>query len=182
MSVEVDVRDLLGHPGTSREVHVERPVGGMATPLAVVPEDVPVGADLLFESVVEGLLVSGSVQGLMVLSCARCLRPFESPFDLSVQELFAPGARPEDDEYPVEEGAVDLEPMIRDSVVLAMPFSPLCRPDCLGLCARCGGDRNTGECTCPPEVADPRWEALSSPHLHLDLDGEPGSVGEPGPT
>jgi len=112
-------------------------------------------ADLLFESVVEGLLVSGNVQGLMVLSCARCLRPFESPFDLSVQELFAPGARPEDDEYPVEEGAVDLEPMIRDSVVLAMPFSPLCTPGCLGLCARCGGDRNTGECTCPPGEPGP---------------------------
>jgi uncharacterized protein len=48
---------------------------------------------------------------------------------------------------------------VRDAVVLEMPFSPLCRPDCLGLCARCGGDRNLGECSCGPEV-DPRWGAL----------------------
>jgi len=41
-----------------------------------------------------------------------------------------------------------------------MPFAPLCNPDCLGLCARCGGDRNLGECTCSDEQ-DPRLSALS---------------------
>ena len=82
-----------------------------------------------------------------------------------MQELFAAGAEPDGDEYPLVEGQVDLEPLIRDVVVLAMPFAPLCRPECRGLCARCGGDLNLGACTCPPE-ADPRWAPLAD--LELD--------------
>lgn len=161
MALPVDIRDLVGNPGSSRPVHLSEPVEGLASELARVPEEVPVGADLLLESIVEGLLVSGPISGTMELTCARCLRSFQAPFQLEVQELFAPGAAPGEDEYPLAEDTVDLEPMIRDAVVLAMPFAPLCGPDCLGLCERCGGDRNTGECTCPP-ATDSRWAALES--------------------
>jgi len=115
--------------------------------------------------------VNGTVSGLMVMSCARCLKPFRSEFRLDVLELFVPGAAALDDEYPVHEGAIDIEPMIRDAVLLSMPFAPLCKPDCLGLCERCGGDRNLGECVCQPE-ADPRW----GPLIGIDLERvEPGS-------
>ena len=89
MTVAVDVRDLLGHPGTSRTVHVAEPIGGLVTEVASVPEDRPVAADLLFESVVEGLLVSGALEGAMVLVCARCLKPIHSPFRIDVQGLRA---------------------------------------------------------------------------------------------
>jgi uncharacterized protein len=101
----------------------------------------------------------------MALTCARCLKPFEMAFDLAVQELYAPEVEPESDEYPLVEGSVDLEPMIRDAVLLAMPFAPLHSPDCRGLCERCGGDRNLDECTCGPEV-DSRW----APLLELKLE------------
>src|SRR5439155_14718691 len=67
----------------------------------------------------------------------------------------------EDDEYPITEGTIDLEPLIRDAVLLMVPFAPLCTPQCLGLCERCGGDRNLGECSCGPEP-DARWEALAT--------------------
>src|SRR5437773_2081868 len=67
---------------------------------------------------------------------------------------------PEEDYELGEDLTLDPEQMVRDSVVLSMPFSPLCRPDCLGLCPRCGGDRNLGECTCSEEVVDPRWAGL----------------------
>ena len=168
MTVVIDVRDLVGHPGSSRTVRVDESIEGLATQLAVVPDDRPVEADLMLESVVEGILVTGPVWGSMQLSCARCLKTFDQSFHLEVQELFAPGASGEGDEYPLgTEGSMDLEPMIRDAVVLAMPFAPLCRPDCRGLCPRCGGDRNLGECSCPPEV-DPRWAPLLD--LHLDRD------------
>ena len=63
--------------------------------------------------------------------------------------------------YQVHDGAIDIEPMVRDAVLLSMPFSPLCKPDCAGLCPRCGGDRNLGECTCGPELADERWSVLN---------------------
>ncbi len=99
----------------------------------------------------------------MELTCARCLKGFAREFRLEVAERFT---RDEDDEdYPLGERDIDLEPMVRDAVLLAMPFSPLCGPDCRGLCERCGGDRNLGECSCPPRT-DPRWAALED--LRLD--------------
>jgi uncharacterized protein len=159
VSVEVDVRDLVARPGSSRTIHVEESIGGLQTELARVPAERPIEADLLMESVVEGILASGPVEGVMTYACARCLKPFEGGFRVEVQELFA-GAPEGEDEYRIAEGHVDLEPLIRDAVVTSMPFAPLCRPDCLGLCARCGGDLNLGECACPPET-DARWEALS---------------------
>jgi uncharacterized protein len=158
-----DVRDLLDAPGASRRLHVREPVGGLRLELAAVRDDAPLDTELLLESVVEGILASGRVAGPLTLTCARCLKPFEGSFDLELRELFVRHPDPEGDEYPISaEGSLDAEPMIRDAVLLAMPFSPLCRSGCLGLCERCGGDRNLGECTCVPETADPRWAALDA--------------------
>jgi uncharacterized protein len=176
MSVVIDVRDLLSQPGSSRTVRVSEPVPGLGTELAAVPADHRIDAHLVLERVVEGVLVSGPVTGDMTLVCARCLRSFQSGFRLDVQEMFAPGAGAEDDEYPVDEGSIDVEPMIRDAVVLSMPFAPLCRPDCLGLCERCGGDRNLGECRCKPAV-DPRWAGLPSVDIER-LDRAAGHANE----
>lgn len=167
MSVVLDVRDLLGRPGSHRTVRVCEPIEGLQAGLAAVPGDRPVQADLLLENVVEGVLTSGPVQGLMELSCARCLKRFDAEFQIRVQELFRPGAGAEDDEYPLVEGFADLEPMFRDVILLAMPFAPLCREDCPGLCERCGGDRNLGECRCG-ETPDARWSVLST----IELDRE----------
>jgi DUF177 domain-containing protein len=167
LTLDVDVRDLLGHPGSHRTVRVEEPVEGLRTELAHVPEDAPVAAELLMESVVEGILASGPVAGTMRLTCARCLKPFDASFQIEVRELFTPAASEGDEEYPVQEGFVDLTPMIRDNVVPVMPFAPLCRQDCLGLCPRCGGDRNLGECSCS-EPVDERWSALADLDLRLE--------------
>ncbi|MGH2696440.1 MAG: YceD family protein, partial [Actinomycetota bacterium] len=131
----------------------------LGTELARVPGEQPVRMDVLLESVVEGIEVSGPLSGRVAYRCARCLKAFDDAFRLEVRELFAAEAADDDDEYPITEGHIDLEPMVRDTVVLSMPFSPLCREDCRGLCERCGGDRNVGECTCGPEV-DPRWTIL----------------------
>jgi uncharacterized protein len=159
----IEARDLIDHPGSSRRVTVREPVAALRLELASVPADAPIEAELLLESVIEGILVSGPVTGRMALSCARCLKTFEHRFDLLVRELFAAGAGAEGEEYPLApDGSLDPEPMIRDAVMLSMPFSPLCRPDCLGLCERCGGDRNLGECTCGPQSPDRRWAALEN--------------------
>ncbi|HEX5951231.1 MAG TPA: DUF177 domain-containing protein, partial [Actinomycetota bacterium] len=121
--------------------------------------DAPLEGDLTLESVLEGIYVTGSVAGRMAFRCARCLKGFERDFDVSMQELFVREAGPEDDYVLEPDLRLDPEPMVRDAVVLGMPFSPLCKPDCLGLCERCGGDRNLGECTCT-EPVDPRWAGL----------------------
>jgi uncharacterized protein len=161
----VDVRDLLAQPGASRRVAKEERIRGMRTEMAGVPEERPVRIEVLLESVVEGILVSGPLSGEIEGRCSRCLKEFDRGFRVEVRELYAHGAEEDqDDEYPIREGTIDLEPMVRDAVVLSIPFSPLCRPDCLGLCERCGGDRNLGECFCGPEV-DARWAALDQLEL-----------------
>ncbi|HEX2026027.1 MAG TPA: YceD family protein [Actinomycetota bacterium] len=157
----VDVRDLLDEPGASRRVRRDAAFEGMATELARVRDDDPVRIDVLLDSVVEGILASGTLSGPMRFRCARCLTEFTGQFRHEVRELFTTEPRADRDEYPIADGHIDLEPMVRDTVVLAMPFAPLCREDCLGLCERCGGDRNAGECSCGPET-DPRWSALDT--------------------
>lgn len=173
---EIDVRDLMRRPGSSRQVAVDEPVGdAVRIELAEIPADRPVHGELLLESVVEGILVTGPVTGTMALSCSRCLKAYDQPVRVEVQELYAVGAGPADDEYPLDpEGQLDPEPMIRDALVLAMPFSPLCRPDCLGICERCGGDRNLGECSCVDEDVDPRWAGLGAVLEALPDEGTAG--------
>jgi len=155
----IDVRDLLEHPGSSKTVRVDEPVPGLSTELVEVPKDEPLEGDLTLESVIEGIYVTGSVAGRMSFRCARCLKPFERDFEIGLQEMVVRDPGPDDDYVLEPDLHLDPEPMVRDAVVLAMPFSPLCKPDCLGLCERCGGDRNLGECTCTAYV-DPRWAAL----------------------
>jgi uncharacterized protein len=157
----IDVRDLVGRPGSAKRVHVDERVEGFRTELAAVGSDEPIEGELTLESIVEGIFVTGSVGGRMTLRCARCLKEFERDFDVSMSEVYAREPGPEDDYALADDLTLDPEPMVRDAVVLEMPFSPLCRPGCLGLCARCGGDRNLGECTCGPDV-DPRWAALEA--------------------
>jgi uncharacterized protein len=169
VSIPIDVRDLIEEPGAARRLRIERPVEGLKTELVQVPADAPVRAELLLESVVEGILASGELTGTYELTCARCLTSFEGPFRLDVQELFAPDVAADDaEQYPLAaDGQIDLEPMVRDVVVLTMPYSPLCRPDCRGLCERCGGNRNLGECICPP-ATDPMWAPLAGLVLPVD--------------
>ncbi len=157
----VDVRDLLDRPGSSRRISVSQELEGLETELARVTASRPVHIDVLLERVGEDIAASGSLHGRMDLDCGRCLKRFAQEFGVEIAERFAR----DEEEYPIGDGDIDLEPMVRDAILLAMPFSPLCRPDCRGLCDRCGGDRNLGECSCPP-ATDPRWAPLSD--LRLD--------------
>jgi uncharacterized protein len=157
----VDVQDLLYRPGESRRVVTSETLDDLSTELAAVPEETPIAFDVLLESVVEGILVSGTLSGSMALRCARCLKDFSGDFAVRVRELYAHQPPDDEDHYPITEGEIDLDPLARDAVLLSMPFSPLCTPGCLGLCPRCGGDRNLNECSCGPEV-DARWATLGT--------------------
>lgn len=159
----IDVRELLGQPGASDRVTLDGTIEGLGTEVASVPDDAPVHAELLLESVVEGILVSGRIQGTFHLRCARCLKEFDEPFAVEVTEMFAPEPDEEADEYPIEpEGFIAPEQLVRDAVGVELPFSPLCTPECKGLCPVCGGDRNLGECPGDHPSTDPRWAELES--------------------
>src|SRR5262249_37449074 len=110
--IEVDVRELLAHPGSSRTHRLDRSVDGIRLELAGMPEGAAVRGDLLLESVAEGVLVSGPLRGPLTLTCARCLTEFDGSFDVRVQELFvAPGREAGPDDYLVtSEGRLDPEP------------------------------------------------------------------------
>jgi uncharacterized protein len=168
--LRLSVAEILGRPGEYRDVTVRRPLDGIRIPLAQLgPRGIQ--GELRIESVIEGVLVSGRVRGDAVLQCARCLEEFDSEVTLRVTELFAgPGHEASDDEdvYQVEGMEIDLEPMVRDAVTLALPLNPLCKQNCQGLCATCGTDLNQGTCDCKEEDFDPRWAALSDLRQRLE--------------
>ena len=162
----IDVHDLLGHPGASRRHDLLGTIEGLSTELVAVPDEAPLGGSLLLESVVEGVLVSGSITGTWTLRCARCLTERSQPFTVEVRELFAPDVPDEaerdegDDRYALVDESIDLDQLVRDAVGVEMPFAPLCRPECRGLCEICGGNRNLDECQ-GHETVDPRFAVLA---------------------
>ena len=147
---------------------------------ASAPEDlgtdvigIPTGNDLeldvRLEAVMEGVLVTGSVRGRAVGECVRCLGEVVEDVDVSLTELYvyperaAAAVEDGDEDEDVRElvdDLVDLEPAIRDAVVTALPFQPLCRPDCPGLCSICGAPL-ADDPDHSHETIDPRWSALS---------------------
>jgi uncharacterized protein len=144
-ALAVDVRELLQQPGAHKHVVLRAVLPDLATPVASVPPEQPVHIDAELESVVEGLLVTGKVRATVRLRCVRCLRGFDHELEVDVRELFALHPREEEDEgYTVlPDDRLPLDTMVRDALVLAFPSFPLCRPDCAGLCPRCGADRNS---------------------------------------
>jgi uncharacterized protein len=157
----IDVRDLVGRPGASKVEQVSGTLEDLETELAALSEDTPISGELVLESLVEGILASGRLEGSLSLRCARCLKEFEQGFSVDLHELFVPFPHEDSDEYPMDpEGFLEPDQMVRDVVGVELPFAPTCRPDCRGLCARCGGDLNLDECTCTEPRIDPRWDVL----------------------
>jgi uncharacterized protein len=173
----LDVHDLLGHPGMARTVDLLGAIDGLGTELVVVPDDAMLGGPLSLESVIEGVFVVGTVTGTWRLRCARCLTEETRPFTVEIGELVtARGVDPgdtDDDGYALVDDAIDIDQIVRDAIGVEMPFAPLCRSDCQGLCPTCGGNRNLGECP-GHEAIDPRFAVLSDLLLELpDTDEQP---------
>jgi uncharacterized protein len=118
-----------------------------------------------------GILAQGTFKTGVPLDCSRCLKPFESPLTISIEEEFFPaidvnsGTPLEIPDDPAsfmidEHHILDLREAIRQNALLAIPMKPLCREDCAGICPQCGKDLNEGSCDCNKEVIDPRWAKL----------------------
>ena len=156
----VHVYDLIRHPGAMREQRVSIPVTEkLGEGLLSVPEGETIDLDLPLESMHDGILVTGEVDSTYRGECGRCLNPIEAPVEVEFQELFAyPGEEAND--FEVQDDHVDLETLVRDAVVLSLPFQPVCQPDCPGLDPETG-ERLTGSAG-KEQVApvDPRWAAL----------------------
>ena len=157
-----DVRDLERRPGALKEVKVDVPApGDLGYEMISVPQGSSVGLNLKFEAVVEGVLVTGTATAEIRGECARCLDAIEDRQVFELQELyFHPGNEVDEEESLVVDEAIDLEEALRDAVVLELPFTPLCEPDCLGLCQECGFRLNDDPGHEHAAKVDPRWEKL----------------------
>ncbi|MEU3771795.1 DUF177 domain-containing protein [Streptomyces sp. NPDC032472] len=182
-----DTHELGRRPGAmqrlSREIAAPADLG--LADVIGVPEGAPLKLELRLESVMEGVLVTGTVRASAEGECVRCLEAVGRELTADFQEMYSypdaddrgrPKAEPaddaEDDEDTLylEDGLFDLEPVLRDAVVLALPLQPVCREDCLGLCPDCGISLNED-----PEhhhdAVDIRWAALQE-LVVTDQDGE----------
>jgi len=158
----IDTRDVGRRPGVSR--HYQRSAQVEAEfgfdPVVLVTRGSTIEFAVLAESVVEGVLLTGTATTPISGECSRCLDPWSDTLEISFSELFAyPDSATEettdsDEVFRLVDDLVDLEPVVRDAIVFALPQAPLCTPDCAGLCPRCGG----------------RWADLGPNHEHETID------------
>jgi uncharacterized protein len=163
----LDTRELGRRPGSQRRVSFTAPApADLGIEVLGVPEGSPVEFDLRLEAVMEGVLVTGTARADLAGECVRCLEPLDDDVEVDFQELFVyeesdTAADDGDDEASRLEGdLLDLEPLLRDAVVLSLPFQPLCREDCPGLCSECGARLADDPGHQHDEAIDPRWAAL----------------------
>lgn len=169
----VDIGRLLREPGARRHEQLAAELPG----LGVLGVTVPFGAEISLDLTVEAMddhavVVTGEVHAPWRAECSRCLRPIAGEATAEVREMFddparlveetAGSAEGDQDIYPLHGEQVDLEPLARDAVLLALPLAPLCAEDCAGLCPVCGADRNEADCGCDTTVRDERWAALDA--------------------
>src|SRR6202167_6286808 len=122
--------------------------------------------------IVADIRLRGSFSGRFQVPCARCVEPVEIPLSADFDLIFRPAKA---DSEPLERSitapeteigyyqgdSLLLEDVLREQVLLSLPARTLCKPDCRGLCPRCGKNRNTQPCSCEEGPKDPRWEALT---------------------
>jgi uncharacterized protein len=187
-----DTHELGRRPGAlqrlSRTVDAPKDLG--IADVIGVPEGAPVELDLRLESVMEGVLVTGTARATAEGECVRCLEPLRQEVAADFQEMFtypdaddrgrSRTAEPADDEEDedrlfLEDGLFDLEPVLRDAVVLALPMQPVCRETCEGLCPECGVrlDENPDH---HHDAVDIRWAALQG-LAETVQDGEKDNMG-----
>ncbi|MFS0693315.1 YceD family protein [Streptomyces nitrosporeus] len=193
-----DTRELGRRPGAlkrfSRTVEAPKDLG--IDGVVGVPEKAPMELELRLESVMEGVLVTGTARATAEGECVRCLEPLTIEVAADFQEMFSypdaddrnrgrtadpvDDAEDDEDRYFLEDDSFDLEPVLRDAVVLALPLQPVCKETCAGLCSECGVrlDENPDH---HHDAVDIRWAALQG-LAETVQDGEKDNMGgaEPG--
>ena len=168
-----DTSELSRRPGSMLEMQRTVPAPDDLGDIDVIaiPPGQPIELELRLESVMEGVLVTGSAHATATGACVRCLDPMTRHVGGHFQELFAyadrgahhreVGVEDEDDDevHELVGDLFDLEPVLRDAMVPAMPFQPVCRSDCPGLCSECGAHL-AEDPTHHHDRLDPRWATL----------------------
>ncbi len=160
MSFLVPVHEIMKRPGQMRELELDIVLDEpMGTPVVAVPKGASIELDLRLESVYEGILATGEVFCDAETQCSRCLDEMKLEVEVDFQELFAYSVQ-SDDELTVDGEHIDLTQVVTDSVVLSLPFQPVCNKNCLGLCVECGFRLAQDPDHQHENVVDPRFSAL----------------------
>ena len=117
------------------------------------------------------VFVNGRVETQAQVECDRCLQPVEAPVDTDFALEYITGSEYESGgpaelteaemSVSVFDGkGIDVDEVVKEQILLAVPTRMLCREDCKGICPECGADRNKGDCNCTTNDIDPRWAAL----------------------
>lgn len=175
--LQVDVKELRNRPGAQERIEQTVPVpAGFSTALVGIPESRDLHLNLRAESVHEGVLLTGTASAEVAGECGRCLDPIGYPLTVDVMQLFTWPERTEesdgdDDEIRAvaDDLRLDVESVLRDLMVTALPFQPVCRDDCPGLCPHCGF-RMEEDLEHEHEQVDPRWATLEGLKDQLNND------------
>jgi uncharacterized protein len=119
------------------------------------------------------VFVNGHVEARAKVECDRCLQPVETPINTDFALEYITGSEYESSgvaelteaelSVSVFDGeGIDVDEIVKEQILLAVPTRMLCREDCKGICPECGTDRNTGDCNCATNDTDPRWAALKN--------------------
>ena len=158
MSYLVQVSDLLIDPGAAREEAGSIPVT-VDLPNAAVDGDAVL--TLKLRSLSDGVVARGTVRVSAELTCKRCLTTWSEEVEVPFEQVYRRNPDDADDELGLVDGhSIDLEPAVHDEVVLSLPAAPVCREDCLGLCAVCGTDLNVEPCDGHGDGSDSPFAAL----------------------
>ncbi|MBW3069943.1 MULTISPECIES: DUF177 domain-containing protein [unclassified Actinomyces] len=169
----VDIVDLPQQVGTIKNVHLNTTApADLGAEMIGAQEGSPLTVDAELTSLDNGVLVRGNAEIHLRGQCVRCLRDIAEDTTISFDELYftpeaaraqaAEGDEEADELFLVGDATLDLEPALRDALVLALPFQPLCRPDCAGLCSQCGERLDDLPAGHHHEQLDPRWSALAA--------------------
>jgi uncharacterized protein len=166
-----NVAGLIKAPtGATKEVTLDDPLAVAEAGMSLVE---PVRGSLRFVRDHAGILVEGRLSTVVASPCARCLEPARSIVEMDIAEHFRPTVAipggtpvlrdPEEEDEPAtridDKHVLDLTEVVEQTLVTSLPLSPLCRPDCRGLCPMCGEVLEGQACECEPPP-DPRWDAL----------------------
>jgi len=159
--MRVDVGELLLEK-TEAQVDVEISLGRQL--LCDDLDVTSVNGTLHLGRTTEGIWVRGTLAVVVDLQCVRCLVPVQRALEIEFDERFQLPPIDEDDKgevYPIEaDHHIDLEPVLREAVIVSTPMRVLCRVNCAGFCPTCGQDLNEGPCDCPTDDIDPRMTVL----------------------
>lgn len=188
----VSVAQVASRPGQSKPIDAVFPApSGIGDDIVGVEEGSDVRVVGSFDSIVDGLVFTGRFEAMLTAECTRCLKPIDPDWSVDATAFFPydspdggnhpgsdhgeveiiAGEDEAEDVYPLSaDGAfADLETLLRDTLVEALPLQPLCREDCLGLCSQCGADLNEDP-DHHHDVTDIRFAALEQFKVQLEAD------------